>query len=49
MAEPFGSNLEGSRGPGFFRRMIESGKVFIWCDEAVAYEGFADFVGSARL
>src|SRR6185436_3862815 len=22
----------------FFRRMIESGRVFIWCNEAVAYE-----------
>ena len=39
MAEPFRVQFGGgAEDQDFFRRMIESGKVFIWCDEAVAYE-----------
>jgi len=39
MKEPFRVQFGGgAEDQDFFRRMIESGKVFIWCDEAVAYE-----------
>ena len=36
--QPFGAEFRGGEDQDFFRRMIEKGHVFIWCDEAVAYE-----------
>jgi succinoglycan biosynthesis protein ExoM len=36
--EPFRREFRNGEDQDFFRRMIESGHVFIWCDEAVAYE-----------
>jgi succinoglycan biosynthesis protein ExoM len=35
---PFRSEFITGEDQDFFRRMIEKGHVFIWCDEAVAYE-----------
>jgi glycosyltransferase involved in cell wall biosynthesis len=35
---PFRPEFRASEDQDFFRRMIEKGRVFIWCDEAVAYE-----------
>ena len=36
--QPFRPVFETGEDQDFFRRMIEAGHVFIWCDEAVAYE-----------
>jgi glycosyltransferase involved in cell wall biosynthesis len=36
--EPFRAQFRFGEDQDFFRRMIEKGYVFIWCDEAVAYE-----------
>ena len=36
--EPFREAFVTGEDQDFFRRMIERGYVFIWCDEAVAYE-----------
>jgi succinoglycan biosynthesis protein ExoM len=39
LKEPFSSEFgSGSEDTDFFRRMIESGYVFMWCDEAVVFE-----------
>jgi succinoglycan biosynthesis protein ExoM len=35
---PFRPEFRASEDQDFFRRMIEKGHRFIWCDEAVAYE-----------
>lgn len=35
---PFDPDFHRAGDQDFFRRMIETGHVFIWCDEAVAYE-----------
>ena len=35
---PFRPEFLTGEDQDFFRRMIEQGRVFIWCDEAVAYE-----------
>jgi glycosyltransferase involved in cell wall biosynthesis len=35
---PFRPEFLTGEDQDFFRRMIEKGRVFIWCDEAVAYE-----------
>ena len=35
---PFRPQFLSGEDQDFFRRMIENGLVFIWCDEAVAYE-----------
>jgi len=35
---PFSPEFHRGGDTDFFRRMIEKGHVFIWCDEAVAYE-----------
>jgi len=35
---PFSPEFHRAGDQDFFRRMIEKGHVFIWCDEAVAYE-----------
>ena len=35
---PFRPQFRNGEDQDFFRRMIERGHVFIWCDEAVAYE-----------
>ncbi len=37
-APPFRPDFRTGEDQDFFRRMIEKGHVFIWCDEAVAYE-----------
>jgi glycosyltransferase involved in cell wall biosynthesis len=37
-AQPFRPEFLTGEDQDFFRRMIEKGHVFIWCDEAVAYE-----------
>lgn len=37
-AQPFRPEVLVGSDQDFFRRMIEKGHVFIWCDEAVAYE-----------
>lgn len=37
-AEPFRPAFLTGEDMDFFRRMIEAGHVFIWCNEAVAYE-----------
>lgn len=37
-AEPFDPTFRTGEDQVFFQRMIEKGHVFIWCDEAVAYE-----------
>jgi glycosyltransferase involved in cell wall biosynthesis len=36
--EPFRAQFRFGEDQDFFRRMIEKGYVFIWCDEAIAYE-----------
>jgi succinoglycan biosynthesis protein ExoM len=36
--QPFSPAFHRAGDQDFFRRMIEKGYVFIWCDEAVAYE-----------
>lgn len=36
--EPFRPEVLVGSDQDFFRRMIENGHVFIWCDEAIAYE-----------
>ena len=36
--QPFSPEFLTGEDQDFFRRMIEKGHVFIWCDEAVAYE-----------
>src|SRR5215469_6343127 len=38
MDEPFRPQFQSGEDQDFFRRMIERGHVFIWCEEAVAYE-----------
>ncbi len=39
VAEPFHAEFgSGGEDQDFFRRMIEAGHRFVWCDEAVAYE-----------
>jgi len=38
LTEPFRREFRAGEDQDFFRRAIESGHVFIWCDEAVAYE-----------
>ena len=37
-AQPFRPQFRQGEDQDFFRRMIERGHTFIWCDEAVAYE-----------
>lgn len=37
-AQPFRPEFLTGEDQDFFRRMIDKGHVFIWCDEAVAYE-----------
>src|SRR2546422_3037966 len=37
-AAPFDPNFHRAGDQDFFRRMIAKGHVFVWCDEAVAYE-----------
>jgi glycosyltransferase involved in cell wall biosynthesis len=37
-AQPFRPEFRTGEDQDFFRRMIEKGHVFVWCDEAVAYE-----------
>ena len=37
-AHPFNPKFRTGEDQDFFRRMIESGRVFRWCNEAVAYE-----------
>lgn len=37
-AQPFRPEFRTGEDQDFFRRMIEKGCVFIWCDEAVVYE-----------
>jgi glycosyltransferase involved in cell wall biosynthesis len=36
--QPFRPEFRSGEDQDFFRRMIESGHVFIWCEEAVVYE-----------
>jgi succinoglycan biosynthesis protein ExoM len=36
--QPFRPEFRTGEDQDFFRRMIERGMVFVWCDEAVAYE-----------
>jgi glycosyltransferase involved in cell wall biosynthesis len=36
--EPFNQDLVTGEDQDFFRRMIEKGYRFVWCDEALAYE-----------
>lgn len=38
MEQPFRPQFRVGEDQDFFRRMIEKGYVFIWCDQAVAYE-----------
>lgn len=37
-AQPFRPEFRTGEDQDFFRRMIEAKQVFVWCDEAVAYE-----------
>jgi len=37
-AQPFTPEFRTGEDQDFFRRMIEKGHVFVWCNEAVAYE-----------
>jgi succinoglycan biosynthesis protein ExoM len=37
-ADPFRPEFRTGEDQDFFRRMIQEGRVFIWCNEAVAYE-----------
>lgn len=36
--QPFRPEFRSGEDQDFFRRMIQKGHVFVWCDEAVAYE-----------
>ncbi len=36
--KPFGPQFRSGEDQDFFRRMIQRGNVFIWCEEALAYE-----------
>jgi succinoglycan biosynthesis protein ExoM len=36
--QPFRAQFQSGEDQDFFKRMIERGHVFIWCEEAVAYE-----------
>jgi succinoglycan biosynthesis protein ExoM len=36
--QPFRPEFRNGEDQDFFRRMIEKGRTFVWCDEAVAYE-----------
>jgi glycosyltransferase involved in cell wall biosynthesis len=38
LSQPFHPEFRTGEDQDFFRRMIESGHVFIWCHEAMAYE-----------
>ena len=38
MHQPFNPEFRQGEDQDFFRRMIDHGHVFIWCNEAVAYE-----------
>jgi succinoglycan biosynthesis protein ExoM len=38
IGEPFRAQFQSGEDQDFFRRMIEKGHSFIWCEEAVAYE-----------
>jgi succinoglycan biosynthesis protein ExoM len=38
LEEPFRPHFRAGEDQDFFTRMIERGNVFIWCEEAVAYE-----------
>jgi len=38
IAQPFRPEFRAGEDKDFFRRMIELGHVFVWCDEAVVYE-----------
>jgi glycosyltransferase involved in cell wall biosynthesis len=38
LGQPFRPEFRTGEDQDFFRRVIEKGYVFIWCDEAVAYE-----------
>ena len=37
-AQPFRPEFLTGEDQDFFRRMIDKGHVFVWCDEAIAYE-----------
>jgi len=37
--EPFNPEFRAGEDQDFFRRMVAKGHKFVWCDEAVAYEG----------
>lgn len=36
--EPFQAELQTGEDQDFFSRMIEAGRVFVWCSEAIVYE-----------
>jgi len=38
IAEPFRPKFRSGEDQDFFRRMIDRGRVFIWCNEALVYE-----------
>lgn len=38
LAEPFRPEFRTGEDQDFFRRVIEKGHIFVWCDEAVAFE-----------
>jgi succinoglycan biosynthesis protein ExoM len=38
IGEPFRAQFRSGEDQDFFRRMIERGHAFVWCEEAVAYE-----------
>jgi glycosyltransferase involved in cell wall biosynthesis len=38
ITEPFRPQFRSGEDQDFFRRMIDKGRVFIWCDEAQVYE-----------
>src|SRR5205814_6091691 len=40
---PFRPEFLSGEDQDFFRRMIEKGHVFVWCNEAVAYEAVPPF------
>jgi cellulose synthase/poly-beta-1,6-N-acetylglucosamine synthase-like glycosyltransferase len=40
--QPFRPEFRTAEDQDFFRRMIEKGHVFVWCEEAVAYEFVPD-------
>lgn len=37
-AQPFRPEFRSGEDQDFFRRMIEKGHVFVWCDQAIVYE-----------